>query len=90
MEVVLLDKQDYNNLVNEIAQLKDLVLSIAKPDNKLNKDWLPLKKFLNEYDISNSCWYDTYRKKIKHRNDGSKIWVHKPSMEKYLMEKSIN
>jgi hypothetical protein len=91
MEVVTIDSEVWQQLNKKLEAVEKLIQTVSEEKKKTIKtDWIPLKEFLSTYNISNSSWYDRYKKKIKHRNDGLKVWVHKPSMEKYLMEKAIN
>ncbi|MCD6017251.1 MAG: hypothetical protein K0S53_372 [Bacteroidetes bacterium] len=80
-----LDRNEFEKLYRIIAELKSIAMS-----KMLDKNWLPLPMFLEHYNISRQSWGREYKNKIKYRDDGIKIWVHVPSMEKYLMDKSIN
>lgn len=86
---VLIDQDLLNNLLESIKDLKEIVLC-QKENTKNATDWITLSEFFITYNISRSSWDRKYKKIIKYRDDGTKIWVHVPSMEKYLMDKSIN
>lgn len=88
---VLIDKEQLDKMQEAIIDaLKQIILYKEEKNEEQNKAWLTLPAFLKHFDMSRSSWDRHYSKIIKLRDDGIKIWVYKPSMEKYLMDKSIN
>lgn len=64
--------------------LESKVKQIEAPVSKT--DWISFSRIYVTYKVSRTTWYEKYKKIIKYRDDG-KVWVHKPSFEKYLMDK---
>jgi len=89
--LIILEQQHIDKFIEAINKLEKLVeekpKQIEAPVSKT--DWISLEEFYEIYKVSRTTWYEKYKKIIKYRDDG-KIWVYKPSMEKYLMDKSIN
>jgi len=91
MQLVLIDKKELELLHQKIDAL-GVPITSALPDTKQpkhTKDWISLKEWCSFYSKGRSSWFDKYKEFIKHRVDG-KLLIHRPSMEKYLMDKSIN
>lgn len=89
-QLVLIEQEELNKLHQKMDELKTLALSNQQNDKSQKKDWVTLQKFFEIYGVKKNSWYRHYKDKIKYRDDGTYIWVHIPSMEKYLMDQSIN
>lgn len=91
MEFVVIEKKDWHELQEKISQIEQHLINLnSKTTSNIKQLWIPLNDFLKASTISRASWYREYQHRIKHRNDGIKIWVHWPSYENYLEEKAIN
>ncbi len=85
-------KEDFQKLNEFVDELNRFMGYPNKPVVKkisAERDWITLKEFCEYYSVGRTAWYEKYKDFIKWRMDG-KLLIYKPSMDKYLFEKSIN
>lgn len=91
MEFVVIEKKNWEELTERLERIEQYLLKIEPgQDNSIKRLWMPLNEFLKHSTISRASWYREYQHRIKHRNDGIKIWVNWQSYEQYLEDKAIN
>ena len=90
MELIAIEKKEWLEVIARLVRIESLLREKSENGYREQKLWVPLAEFLKHSTISRASWYREYQHKIKHRNDGIKIWVNIPSFEAYLEDKAIN
>jgi hypothetical protein len=83
------DFQKLNEYIDELNLFMGYPNKTLVKKVNMERDWITLKEFIEYYSVSRTAWYEKYKEFIKWRMDG-KLLIYKPSMDKYLFDKSIN
>lgn len=97
-QLILLDKNDLEELKTAILKGVKELLSVEKPKKPTKLDstiegiesYIILKDAIKKLGTSNTQWHRKYKHIIQWKKDGQKIWVYLPSIEKYLRQDNIN
>ncbi|HWY09973.1 MAG TPA: hypothetical protein VN026_01550 [Bacteroidia bacterium] len=98
MEVIIIDKKELEKLYQSLDELKALVLSTAKNKAKkeperpkeLSFDWIYYTEAYRILGINKQKWNRTYKHVLKYRVFGKDKWIHRPTLDKWMIDNAIN
>jgi hypothetical protein len=97
-QVTIIDTDELTKLHQSIDELKKLIESVAKEKIKkeperpksLSFDWIYYTDAYKILGINKQKWNRTYKHVLKYRVFGKDKWIHKPSLDKWMIENAIN